>query len=493
MNSVKKLAGDTVIYGMSSIVGRFINWWLMPYHAQIFLPAEYGVVTNLYGYVAFFMVILPFGLETGYFRFAGKEHDARSTYSSSLLSLIGISLVFLSLVYLFSNDIAIWIDYSNHVEYIRWLAAIVAMDAVMVIPFAQLRMLGKAKKFAVLKLINIFINIFFNVFFLSICPYLLNANPDSVIRLVYSPEIGVGYVFIANLIASVVTMLLMGKEFRMMTFHYDIQLMKKILSYSFPILIMGIAGMINMNIDKILIPKLVPAGQGPMEQVGIYGANYKIAVLMNMFIQAFRYAFEPFFFSQKKEDNTRETYALVLKYFVIFGLFIFLGMTLFIDLVKIIIAPAYHSGLKIVPLVLMANLFYGIYFSLSLWYKLTDKTWFGALFGGIGAVITLVLNFMLVPVIGYMGSAIAVFVCFLVMTVLSYFFGQKYYPVAYNLKRIGGYFLSAIILYLLSELIHFKHMFVSYSFHTILLLAFLALVVYAEKDELLRMKRGEVA
>ncbi|HET6558505.1 MAG TPA: polysaccharide biosynthesis C-terminal domain-containing protein, partial [Prolixibacteraceae bacterium] len=259
--------------------------------------------------------------------------------------------------------------------------------------------------------------------------------------------------------------------------------------YSFPILLVGIAGMINQNIDKILIPELVPADQKPMEQLGIYGANYKLAVLMNMFIQAFRYSFEPFFFSHQKSSDSRAIYAQVMKYFVIFGLLIFLGITLFIDIFKIVIGPEYHSGLKVVPSVLMANLFMGIYFNLSLWYKLSDKTWMGALIGGIGSVLTIGFNIWLIPILGYMGSAYAVLVCFVLMTVISYIAGQKYYPVEYDLKRILFYFLVAIGLYYLSTMLSISSDIVKYAAAAGLFAAFLGVVFVAERKELIRIIR----
>ncbi|HET6557835.1 MAG TPA: oligosaccharide flippase family protein [Prolixibacteraceae bacterium] len=490
MGALKKLAGETAIYGMSSIVGRFINWWLVPYHSRIFLPEEYGVVTNLYSYIAFLLVILTFGMETGFFRFANKSKDENEKiYSTSAISLFGSSLLFIVVGFLFSGSFAGFLDYPNAKDYVQWLVVIVALDAATSIPFAHLRMKGKAVRFASLKLVNIFFNIFFNLFFLSFCPYILKVSPDSFIRYIYSPEVGVGYVFIANLLASVITLVMLIPEIRKIKPVFDWALFREMFWYSFPILLVGIAGMINQNIDKILIPELVPAHQKPMEQLGIYGANYKLAVLMNMFIQAFRYSFEPFFFSHQKSSDSRAIYAQVMKYFVIFGLLIFLGITLFIDIFKIVIGPEYHSGLRVVPSVLMANLFLGIYFNLSLWYKLSDKTWMGALIGGIGSVLTIGFNIWLIPVMGYMGSAYAVLVCFVLMTVISYIAGQKYYPVEYDLKRILFYFLVAIGLYYLSTMLSISSDIVKYAAAAGLFAAFLGVVFVAERKELIRIIR----
>jgi O-antigen/teichoic acid export membrane protein len=484
VGALKKLAGETAIYGMSSIVGRFLNWWLVPYHSRIFLPEEYGVVTNLYSYVGFLLVILTFGMETGFFRFANKTSDHSKIYSTSAISLFGSSVLFVLITYLFSGFFSGFLNYPNSQDYIKWLAVIVALDAGTAIPFANLRHEGKAKRFAMLKLVNIFVNIFFNVFFLSICPYILKSNPDSFIHLIYHPEFGVGYVFIANLLASVVTLVMLIPEIRKIKLQFDWKIFMEIFWYSFPILLVGIAGMINQNLDKILIPDLIPASQKPMEQLGIYGANYKLAVVMNMFIQAFRYSFEPFFFSHQKNSDSRLIYAQIMKYFIIFGLMIFLGITLFIDVFKIIIGPEYHSGLKVIPSVLMGNLFLGIYFNLSLWYKLSDKTWMGAWIAGVGALLTIVLCVLLIPVMGYMGAAYATLICFVLMTVISYVVGQRYYRVEYDLKRIFFYFGVAVCLYFLSETIHFSVSILQYGLNFGLFTAFLVVVFFAEKKEI---------
>ena len=484
MGALKKLAGETAIYGMSSIVGRFLNWWLVPYHSRIFLPAQYGIVTNLYSYVGFLLVFLTFGMETGFFRFANKTTEHDKIYSTSAISLFGGSVLFVLLTYMFSGTFAGFLNYPNSQDFIKWLAIIVALDAATAIPFANLRLEGKAMRFVTLKLVNIFVNIFFNVFFLSICPYILKTNPDSFIRFIYHPEFGVGYVFIANLIASVVTLVMLIPEIRKIKIQFDWIIFKEIFWYSFPILLVGIAGMINQNLDKILIPELIPASQKPMVQLGIYGANYKLAVVMNMFIQAFRYSFEPFFFSHQKNSDSRLIYAHVMKYFIIFGLIIFLGITLFIDIFKIIIGPEYHSGLKVIPSVLMGNLFLGIYFNLSLWYKLSDKTWMGAWIAGIGALLTIILCVVLIPIMGYMGAAYATLICFVLMTVISYVVGQRYYRVEYDLKRIFFYFAVAVGFYFLSGNIHLSSHGLQYLLNFSLFSAFLVVVFFSEKNDI---------
>ncbi len=484
MNSFKKLVSDTAIYGVSSIVGRFLNWWLVPYYSHIFVTSDYGIVANLYSYMAFMLVLLTYGMETGYFRYASNKDNKELVYSSSLISLGVTSLSFLLLVYTFSDVLAGWMDYANHPEYIWWIGLIMAIDAFTAIPFARLRIESRPMRFAIIKLVNIFSNIFFNIFFLSICPAVLKSKPDSVLGLVYDDSIGVGYVFISNLIASAITLVMLLPQLRI-KYQFSGALLKEMLWYSFPILIVGLAGMVNQNIDKILIPILIPENQGPMEQVGIYAANYKLAVLMNMFIQAFRYAFEPFFFSQVKSDNNKRGYALILKYFVIFGLLIFLGISLFIDLFRElnIIDSAYYSGLKVVPIILMANLFLGIYYTLSLWYKLTDKTRFGAYFSLIGAALSLIINIVFIPIYGYMASAWAVLICFFLMSLLSYLVGQKHFPVDYPIKRIGLYFILAICLYAVSLVSPFTEGLTSYFQSIILFGGFVATIVILEQTE----------
>ena len=487
MNPFKKLASDTVIYGMSSIVGRFINWWLMPLYTILFAPDVYGIITNLYSYVAFFMVFLTYGMETGFFRFASKSSESDKVYSTSLISLVFTSSIFVLLIVFFKEKIAGLINYQDHSEYILWLAIILAIDAITAIPFAQLRLKNRPIKFATIKLINIGANISFNLFFFLVCPKIA-VNPNSFIHTIYSPEIGVGYVFISNLLASVITLFLLLPEILKISYSFDKKLLQKILSYSFPILIVGLAGVANLNIDKILIPFLIPESQNPMAQLGIYGAGVKIAVLMNMFIQAFRYAFEPFFFSQAERKDDKNMHANIMKYFVIFGLLIFLGMILYIDIIKLLIANhEYHSGFSIVPVILLANLFFGIYFALSMWYKLTDMTRFGAYIAIGGAIVTISLNFILIPIFGYTGSAFALLVSFLGMMVVSYFLGQKYYPIPYNLKRIGIYFLIAAILYVISLYTSSLTTLIKYSAHTIFIVIFLTSVYILEKNELRKL------
>ena len=491
MNPFRKLAGDTAIYGMSSIIGRFLNWWLVPYYSFMFLPEEYGVVANLYAYAALLLVLLTYGMETTFFRFASKSENPGQVYATSLISLVFTSLSFILVVVAFRHPIAAAIGYPDNPEYILWFSLILGMDAFTSIPFARLRLNNRPLKFALIKLINIAFNIGFNLFFISLCPRILESNPESFIRHLYSPEIGVGYVFISNLLASLITLLLLIPEIFRFSWEFNRKLLMQMYHYGFPILIVGLAGMVSQNIDKVFIPFLVPDKQNPMFQLGIYGANFKLAVLMNMFIQAFRYAFEPFFFSRENSKEDPHVYATVMKYFVIFGLLIFLGMVLYLDLIKVIIDSKYHEGLKVVPIILMGNLFYGIYFVLSLWYKLKDMTRYGAYMALTGAAITIVINLLFVPHYGYIGSAVAIFVSFFTMMILSWYWGQKFFPIPYNLKRIGFYFLVAALLFGFSRLTHHQQPLIKYPFHTLFILIFLVFVYVYEKSDLIHLFKGK--
>jgi O-antigen/teichoic acid export membrane protein len=483
LNPFRRLLTDTAIYGVSSIVGRFINWWLVPYHAGIFNPDQYGVVSNLYSYVAFAMILLTYGMETGFFRFASKSENSEKIYSTSFISLLFTSLIFLLAIRIFREDLSVAMKYPGQSE------LTVCLDAVTAIPFAKLRLTGRPIKFASIKIISIFFNIGFNVFFLTVCPWILKNHPGTFFLRLYNPELGVGYIFLANLLASLSTLILLYKEIILIKPIFDKALLRKMLAYSLPILVIGLAGMINQNIDKILIPFLLPADQNPMYQLGIYGANYKLAVLMNMFIQAFRYSFEPFFFNRNKTETAENPlfYATVMKYFIIFGLIIFLGMVLNIDIVKHIIPPGYQEGIKVVPIILIADLFFGVFFSASIWYKLKDRTWYGAYIALIGAAITLILNIILIPVLGYMGSAFSLLVCYFTMMIINYLWGQKFYPIPYDLKRIITYFVVCLFLYSVSFVFSDIQPLLRFSVNNILLIVFLFFVFQREKTELLRL------
>jgi O-antigen/teichoic acid export membrane protein len=419
-------------------------------------------------------------METGFFRFYQSEKGNPNVYSTSLISLLITSSAFMVFAVLIRQPMADVLGYSMHPEYIVWMGLIIGFDAITAIPFVYLRQKNKALRFASIKIANILVNIALNLFFLVLCPWLISQGTD-VPTWLYNPEIGVGYVFISNLIASISTLLLLLPEFHI-KWNFDKQLWKQMLIYSLPLLVGGFAGMINETFDRAMLKRLLPDAMTAMDQLGIYGANYKVAILMTIFVQTFRFAAEPFFFNQAKETNARELYATVMKYFIIFALIIFLGVVFYIDLVKYFIGPEFRSGLGVVPILLMANLFLGIFFNLSIWYKLTNKTRWGAWLAIFGAVITIALNFWLIPVMGYMGSAWATLVCYFLMMLASFILGQMFYKVPYPFARIGIYFAVAGGLYALSIWIRQDDMMMNILLNSVLLGIFVACVVLLEKD-----------
>lgn len=484
MNQFKRLAGQTIIYGFGTVAPRVLNFLLLtPLYTRIFNKEDYGVFTELYAYIVFLLVILTYGMETGFFRFAKSENDFKKVYSTSLFSLFITSSLFILLTAIFSNQLASLLDYEHNANYIRWFCIIVSIDAFTAIPFAKLRYEGKAKKFGILKIVNVVVNIGFNALFFLVFPALYKSNPEGI-GYFYNPQMGVGYVFIANLIASIVTLLLLLPDIFSYKIRYDIELLKRMLQYSFPLLIVGIAGTINEVLDKILMKHLVSDPSTALEQVGIYGANYKLAVLMTIFIQMFRYAAEPFFFSRMDDKNAKDQYAIIMKYFIIIGLFIFLGVMLYIDIVKYFIGPEFHSGLKIVPIILLANLFLGILYNQSIWYKLTNLTKYGAWISLLGAGITIILNILLVPFFGYLGAAWATLICYLSMIIITYFMGQKYYKINYDLKNISIYFVIALLIYFTNRMLNIESFNLQLVVSTFLLLGY-SLVIYKKENVLM--------
>jgi O-antigen/teichoic acid export membrane protein len=474
---------------MGTIVPRLLNYLLLtPFYTRIFIEGEYGIVTELYAYVAFLLVLLTYGMETSFFRFAETEKNKDRVFTTALGSLFVTSALFILLGTLFAGNIAKLIRYPEHPEYIIFFVIIVGVDAFSAIPFARLRQQNKAFRFAWIKVFNVLTNIFFNFFFLLFCPWFLEQNPDSILQSIYSAEIGVGYAFISNLIASVLTLLLLLPDVFRIRIAFDGRLLKRMLSYGFPLLLVGLFGMINEVSDKLLFKFLISVPENiadpdsyVMGQLGIYGANYRLAVLMTLFIQMFRYAAEPFFFSHAREDNAKQLYATVMKYFIVFCLLIFLGVTLFIDIFKYFIGPDFRSGLMIVPIILMANLLLGIFYNLSVWYKLTDKTGYGAIIAFTGAIITVVLNILLVPEYGYIGAAWAHLSCYFTMVVISFFWGRKHYSISYDLRNIFLYFMIAMGLYFVATQLNLEEGVIKYAIHAAFILVFFFFALFMEK------------
>ena len=463
MSGLKSLAKETAIYGVSSIVGRFLNYLLVPVYT-IALPASsggYGVVTNIYAWVALMLVLLTCGMETGFFRFANKgQDDPMRVYSTTLLSVSIGSVVFVVLGLLFLEPIAGWLEYGEHPWYIGMMMIVVAMDAIQSIPFAYLRYKKRPIKFAALKLLFIFLNIALNLFY-----YVVLKGND------------VGYAFLFNLVCTSVVMLCMIPELRGFTYVLDRELLKRMLRYSLPLVILGVAGILNQVADKIIFPFVYPDEAEATVQLGIYGAASKIAMIMAMFTQAFRFAYEPFVFGKSKEKDSREMYAQAMKFFIIFTLLAFLAVMFYLDILRHIIGRDYWDGLRVVPIVMAAEIFMGIYFNLSFWYKLMDETRWGAYFSLTGCTILILMNIFLIPKYGYIACAWAGFTGYGVAMLLSYFVGQKKYPIQYDLKAIGMYVLLAAVLYLAAEYVPIDNIYLRMAYRTVLLILFIAYVV----------------
>jgi len=499
MSKIKKLLSDTAIYGVSSIIGRFLNYLLTPFFTLIFLPAQFGIVTELYAYVAFLVVILTFGMETTYFRFSNLKYEKESVvYGNILTMLFATTGMFISLAILFSQNVADYLDYSNHNEYVIWFAIIVGLDALGSIPLARLRKEGKSKKFAIVNLVNIGVYISFNLFFLGYCRSTYLAGSNWLVDLVYSPNIGVGYIFISNLLASVVKFSLLAPELKV-KLGLKKELVLKMLTYAYPLFFVGLAGIINETLDRtmlkgILLDKYIQEGidydkalEMARTQLGIYGANYKITMIIAMAIQAYRYAIEPFFFNESKNKGSKKTFAVLMNYFVIVIVFLFLSIALNLQIFRYFTPnEAYWVGLSIVPILLFANLSLGIYFNQSVWYKLSDKTIYGALISISGAFITVVINYFFIPKYGYVASAWATLICYLSMMVGSYYLGQKHYPIPYNLRKIGVYVGVALFLFFIryrQDLLG-EFSFGVLAYHSLLILVFIALVMFLEQKSI---------
>lgn len=453
---MKALAKDTAIYGVSSIVGRFLNYLLVPlYTAKLAASSGgYGVITEVYSYVALLLVMLTFGMETTFFRFANKENeDPRRVYATTLVLVGGVGLAFIAGVLGFIQPISAALDYAAHPEFLGMMAVCVAIDAFQCIPFAYLRYQRRPIKFAALKLLFIVLNIALNLVYFVLLPALYS-TPEyrQAIAAIYNPAYGVGYAFAINLFCTALITLFFKRELSQFSFKaFDPTLARRMLGYAWPILILGIAGILNQTADKMIFPRLVPGHEGKV-QLGIYGASVKIAMIMAMITQAFRYAYEPFVFGRQKDKDNRATYAKAMKFFIIFTLLAFLMVMGYIDILKHIIGPGYWEGLRVVPIVMAAEIMMGIYFNLSFWYKLIDRTIWGAWFSGIGCLVLIAVNVLFIPDYGYMACAWAGFAGYGTAMVLSYLVGQRYYPINYPLKSIAVYILIALLFFGIMQL-----------------------------------------
>jgi len=483
MAGIGSLAKDTAVYGLSSIIGRFLNWCLVPLYTNVFPAEEYGVVTFVYSVVALIMIVLTYGMETGFFRFANHDRwkDPNEVYSTALISLASTSMLFVILIAVFIKPVSGWMECAGHESYVIIMAVCVAMDAFMAMPYSFLRYKKRPVRFATLRLVNIGLNIALNLFFILLCPWLMKVAPAAV-DWFYDPDYGIGYIFLANLIASAVNMFMMIPELHGFKWKFNAALLKEMLVYSAPLLVLGIAGIMNQTVDKLLFPILAPDKATAMQDLGIYGANYKIAIVMVMFIQAFRFAYEPFIFSQARErgESKNKAYSDAMKYFVLFALLLFMGVMFYLDILKYFISPAYFSGLKIVPIIMLAELFFGVFFNLSLWYKLSDKTVWGMWFSLFGLFVSVVLNVVLVPHFSYVGCAVAALCSYGLMMVVSYFIGQRKYPIKYETRRILGYLAIASIMYFAGMYMLPDNQWVRYIVRSFILFGFILIVIHRE-------------
>ncbi|MFW6218552.1 MAG: oligosaccharide flippase family protein [Bacteroidota bacterium] len=476
MREYKKLVGQTLIYGLGTIIPRFLNYLVLtPVYTRLFEPESYGIITEIYAYIVVLLILLTYGLETGVFRFA-QDYNRDKVFSTALCSVLSTSFIFVVLVFIFKDNIAGFIGYEDKAVYVKWFALIVAFDAVTAIYFARLRLQEKALKFSIIKIINVFIIIVGVAFFYFILP---EVSPDNV-RYNINGRVSVDYVFIINLLASGTIMIIMFFDTIKIKLHFDFDLLKKILRYSYPLLIAGMAGALNDTIDRILFKHLVPVEEA-MFLLGIYGANYKLAVVMTLFIQMYKYAVEPFFFDKMKMNSAKLYYAEITKFFIIITWIIFLAVILYLDIFKFLIDKDYHAGLKIVPVILLANIMLGIFYNLSFWYKVTNLTRYGALITITGACITILLNIFLIPRFGYIGAAWTHLACYTCMVLFSYFLSRKFYRVNYDLFNIFIYSLLALGLFFAKSFVVFYNDVLQYGVYTLIFVLYIGFVFKREK------------
>lgn len=472
MNPFKQLAGQTAIYGLGTILPRMLNYLLVPLYTRVFVPEIYGQFTELYAYIALLLALLTYGMETTFFRH-GKGDNFQKVYGNIMTSILSTTVAFLLLLVFLYPALSRPIGYESKSVYVLLTGLVVAADAISAVPFCVLRQQNKAKRFSFIKMANVCTNIALNIFFLVLMPESSARWAD----VLFGPEAGtLTWVFVSNLMASLLNIVLLWPQLRQIKPQFDWTLMRQLLKYSLPIMLISLIGMVNEVADKIAVKYLSPEGQADA-QLGIYGACYKLAVLMTIFVQMFRYASEPFFFSRAEDRNSPQLFADVMKYFVIFCLIIFLLITLYLDFFGIFIGAEFREGLGIVPIVLLANLFMGVVFNLSIWYKLSDNTSSGTVITAVGALITLICLFVLIPVIGYWGAAIAHLACYTVMMVMSYVWGQKVYPIPYSVKKILFYIFFALALYGVSVLLRPANVVLMYLFNTIYMLLFCAVAI----------------
>ncbi len=493
MSLIKKLAGDTALYGLSSIVGRFLNWLLVAVHTRVFHQPKLLADNNqLYIYVILLNIIYTYGMETAFFRFGSKKEDRQEYYHLILSYIILSSVVFSGLIFFFATPIINWMGFPGKERLVVWFSIILATDAITAIAFVKLRAENRAKRFVFIRLSNIFINIGLNAFYLIFCKYihegLFFPSLKPFAEFFYNPAVGPDYIVWANFIASLATLLMLWKEFVGFRFHFDFSKFKPVLIYAYPLLVMGLAGSINQTADRVMFREILPdgfyEGLSTDDAFSIYANVYKLSIFMLLVVQAYRYAADPFFFSKAEDKNSPSMLALATKWFTIACIIIWVGVSLNIDLISLILGKSYRSGIVVVPILLLANLFLGIYQNMSMWFKLSDRTHFGTYFTIIGMVLTVALNIVLIPMYGYVGCAITFAFSSFVMMALCYIYGQKYYPVPYDLKKTSLYLIAAGILIWVSWNISIENTYLSVIGRMLISLMFVLSIVYFERKSL---------
>jgi len=486
MSQLKRLAGDTAIYGISSILGRSINYLLVILHTEVFLPAELGVFAVLYAAVGIINVAYTFGMETAFFRFANKA-SSKEAYNAACTTVLLISTTLSTLIIANAGSVASWIGYPETTQFVIWLAIILWIDGVLAIPFARLRQENKAKLFATLKVGNILVNVSLQLFFLLLLPLI---GDFSIFKDLYDSNLGIGYIILANLIANALFFPFLWRYIKSVRISFNKEYMKPMLNYATPIFLMGAAGMVNEMLDKILLERFLPdafyTGMNSTAAVGVYSQTFKLSIFMMLAIQAFRYAGEPFFFGNAEQKNAPQLFAKVMHYFVILSLLMLVLVSLNVNLIAeaFLRDPAYRVALYLVPILLLGKFFYGVYVNLNVWFKLTDKTIYGTYFSILGASVTILGNILLIPIIGYLGSAITSVLCYLSMAVACYIKGRKHYPIPYNFGKLVPYLLIAIVIVLGAFYFQFSDFIIDSTVRVILSVIIVGIVFFFEKPAL---------
>lgn len=488
MSLLKKLAGETALYGLSSIVGRLLNMLLVPLYTRVLATTnEYGVVIDLYATMAFLMVLFSYRMESAFFRFGTPQEDREKAYSTGMLSLFTSTGVIVFVLLFFAQPIANVLEYPQYPEYVRWFALILALDCLAELPFARLRLEQRPRRFVFIKLTNIVVYIGMNLFWLVFCPW-ATKNGMTWVNAVWTPGLGVGYIFLSNLIASIVTLLLLTPQLRAIKLNFDKVLWSKMMAYAMPLIIVSFAGIVDEMFSRSMLKYLLPGTpQENLADVGIFGANYKLAALITLFTQAYRYAAEPFFFRNAGNADALRTQAEVTKWFTVTAAVGMLGILLFLDVVKYFIGSKYHSGLHVVPILLVANLLLGVYYNFSIWYRLKDRTGLGAWISIAGAVITILLNLFLIPRFGYTGAAWVTLICYAFMSWATWLTGRKHYPVPYQLGRMALYIGVALGIFVLGKLLattFSAHAALLWAMRVTLFSSYLAFIYFLEKKDL---------